>query len=58
MRGGRRDGAVGPARGGVLLDCQGIGNGWLAIACALVIRTAVTRAVTAWTLRVLQRSGR
>jgi holin-like protein len=43
-----------PAGVGVMLHFQRIANEWQAIACALVISTAVTLAVTAWTLRCLQ----
>jgi holin-like protein len=44
-----------PAGVGVMLHFQRIGNEWLAIASALVLSTAVTLAVTALTLRALQR---
>jgi holin-like protein len=47
-----------PAGVGVMLHFQRIANEWLAIVCALVISTAVTLAVTAWTLRLLQKSKR
>jgi holin-like protein len=47
-----------PAGVGVMLHFQRIANEWLAIACALVISTAVTLAVTAWTLRLVQRLQR
>lgn len=47
-----------PAGVGVMLHFQRIANEWQAIVGALVISTAVTLAVTAWTLRILQRSKR
>ena len=44
-----------PAGVGVMLHFQRIGAEWLAISCALVLSTAITLAVTALTLRLMQR---